>query len=294
MSSIFSHDSGFWRRLAHAGARYGPAPWVRYSPSLFGAVFALALPRARREAAETLRWVRGESSRFQRQREVLRTFTNYAHCLAESLASGRPEAEHPALRVSGEEHLSAALALGKGALVVTAHAGPWDALASVLRKRSGADVLVVMQAERDARARGLHDAVRAGAGVRVIHVGDDPMLALSLVRQLEQNGVVALQLDRGAPSGRALEVELFGRQFSVPEGPFRLAAASGAPLVPVFARRAGYFDYEIEVHRAIALGRDAKRADLRAAAEQAARALQDFVARDPTQWFRFGARAQIP
>jgi KDO2-lipid IV(A) lauroyltransferase len=84
-------------------------------------------------------------------------------------------------------------------------------------------------------------------------------------------------------------VELFGRNFPVPEGPFRLAAASGAPIVPVFARRAGYFDYEVEVHPAIELGRDAKRPALESAARRAALSLQDFVARHPTQWFRFGA-----
>jgi KDO2-lipid IV(A) lauroyltransferase len=290
LGSTFSHDSALWRKLAYAGARYGPSFWVRYSPGLFGAAFALLLPRARREVEDTLRWVQGEDSSFRRRREVLGTFASYAHCLAEALASGRPEAERPSLRVSGEQHLTAALARGAGAIVVTAHAGPWDALARVLRKRFGLDVMVVMEAERDAQARGLHDSVRASAGVNVVHVGDDPMLALALRKQLEQGGVVALQLDRGAPSGRALRVRLFGRAFSVPEGPFRLAAVSGAPIVPVFARRAGYFEYDVEVHPAIDVERAADRAALELAAGRAAQSMQDFIGRNPTQWFRFGAQ----
>jgi KDO2-lipid IV(A) lauroyltransferase len=289
LGSIFSHDSEFWRRLAHAGARYGPGFWLRYSPGVFGAAFALALPRARREVEETLRWVQGDLPALDRQRAVLRTFTSYAHCLAESLASGRPEAEHPALRITGAEHLDGALARGKGAIVATAHAGPWDALTRVLRERTHAEVVVVMEAERDPGARGLSDNVRSGGGVTVTHVGNDPLVALGLRRQLERGGIVALQLDRGAPSGRALEVALFGRKFLLPEGPFRLAAVSAAPIVPVFARRAGYFEYEVEIHPAIEIARDADREALKLAASRAAAAMQAFVARYPTQWFRFGA-----
>ena len=35
-------NSVFWRRLAYAGARYGPVAWVRFSPALFGLAFAAA------------------------------------------------------------------------------------------------------------------------------------------------------------------------------------------------------------------------------------------------------------
>ena len=105
----FAHDGAFWRKLAHAGARHGPAFWVRYSPSVFGAAFALALPRARRQVRETLRWVQGEQPPLRESQAVLRTFTSYAHCLAEALAAGRRESERARLTVRGEEELARAL-----------------------------------------------------------------------------------------------------------------------------------------------------------------------------------------
>jgi KDO2-lipid IV(A) lauroyltransferase len=251
----------------------------------------------RQSVRETLRWVRGDTGRLSEHRAVLETFTSYAHCLAEALAAGRPEAEHPTLRVLGEDYLRSALARGRGAIVVTAHAGPWDGLSRMLRERSSVDVVVVMEAERDAAARGLHDGVRRSEGVRIAHVGKDPLLGLELHRHLGHGGIVALQLDRGTPSGRALQVSLFGRNFAVPEGPFRLAAASGAPIVPVFARRTGYFEYEVHLSPEISLERAANTDEIREAAARAGRALEAFVARYPTQWFRFGPpppAAQMP
>jgi KDO2-lipid IV(A) lauroyltransferase len=289
LSPSLSHDSAFWRRLAHAGARHGPSFWLKYSPAWFGAAFALALPKARRGVRENLRWVRGApgASALAEHAAVLGTFTSYAHCLAEALAVGRAEAEHSRVRVSGEGHLNAALEAGHGLIVVTAHAGPWDAVTRVLRKRSGVEVVVAMQRERDPGARGLHDSVRGQGGVRVVHVGGDPLAALPLLRHLRAGGIVAMQLDRGAPSGRALPVELFGRPFSLPEGPFRLAALTSAPLVPLFARRLGYFDYEVQVSPAIQVERSPSPAALRVSAEAVRDALAAFVRENPTQWFHF-------
>lgn len=291
----FAHDGAFWRKLAHAGARHGPAFWVRYSPSVFGAAFALALPRARRQVRDTLRWVQGEQPPLRESRAILRTFTSYAHCLAEALAAGRRESEHARLTVLGEDELARALSNGRGAIVVTAHAGPWDAITRALGQRTRAEVVVVMQRERDGDARDFHDAVREGGGVRVVHVGDDPLAGVGLLRHLARGGIVALQLDRGAPSGRSLSVELFQRPFRLPEGPFRLAQLSGAAIVPVFARRVGFFDYEVRVRPALGLPRSADAAARTAAAQATAAELEAFLSEDPTQWFRFdGAEAQMP
>ena len=200
------------------------------------------------------------------------------------------------MRVLGEEHLTRALAKGRGLIVATAHAGPWDAVTRVLRERSVVDVLVAMQEEPDGRARGFHDAVRSEGGVRIVHVGADPLAGLPLLRHLEGGGIVALQLDRGAPSGRAIEVELFGRRFGLPEGAFRLSALTSAPLIPLFARRLGYFDYEIRVSPALELARSTDSQGLQAAAESVRDAMAAFLREYPTQWFHFaGSRgAQIP
>ena len=243
LSTALDPSSLFFRRLAYAGARYGPRFWVQYSPAVFGAAFAMLLPEQRQRVKENLRLVYGQRSRLEEDRDVLRTFAAYASCLAEALGADRADARAASIRSEGEEHLGRALAAGRGVVIVTAHAGAWDCAGRFLASRFNAPVMVVMEAEADDRARALQDQVRRSGGVDVLIVGNDQLSALPLLRHLKAGGVAAFQLDRTAPSGRALEVELFGRSFAVPEGPFRIAAMSGAAVLPLFVRRAGYFDY---------------------------------------------------
>lgn len=284
---MLSYDSAFWRRLAYWGARHGPDFWLKYSPPVFGAVFACALPSARQSIRQTLQWVRGPVQPGLEIRQVLGTFVAYAQCLAESLAEGRSDRPAHRFRRSGSEELQTALDRGCGAVAVTAHVGPWDVAARALREVTGAPVIVAMSREPDSAARALHDKVRERGGIDIAHVGNHPLEALPLLRHLRAGGIVAMQLDRGSPSGRMLSVQLFGRAFQVPEGPFRLAALAGAPLLPIFARRHGYFDYEVVLSPPIDLPRRSSREALEVAAQQAADALAGFVRESPTQWFRF-------
>ncbi|HEY1535815.1 MAG TPA: lysophospholipid acyltransferase family protein [Polyangiaceae bacterium] len=275
------------RRLAYAGARFGPRFVIEHSPKLFGTAFAFALPETRALVRRNLRRIKGPRGFLSEQRDVVETFTSYAACLAESLGSERPDAQDTDLSVTGEAHLQDALRAGRGVILVTGHIGPWDCAARLLAKDFQADVLVVMLAEPDERARQMHDLLRERAGVRVVHVGDHPLDALPLLRHIRAGGVVAVQLDRGAPGGRGLEVELFGDRYSMPEGPFRLAALSGAPIVPIFAHRAGYFRYELAVAAPIRVNRKATPSELQAAAVSAASSMQSFISRHPTEWFHF-------
>jgi KDO2-lipid IV(A) lauroyltransferase len=275
------------RRLAYAGARFGPRFVIEHSPKLFGTAFALALPETRARVLRNIRRVKGEQSFLQEQRDIVETFTSYAACLAESLGIERSDAQDTELVVHGEAHLEAAMRCACGVILVTGHIGPWDSAARLLAKDFAADVVVAMLAEPDEQARKIHDSVRERTGVRVIHVGEHPLDALPLLRHVRNGGVLAVQLDRAAPGGRFLDVEMFGGTEQIPEGPFRLAALSGAPIVPIFAHRAGYFRYEFSVEAPIWVERAATPHDLLVAASAATRSMQAFISRHPTEWFHF-------
>jgi lauroyl/myristoyl acyltransferase len=279
------HESAFLRRMALWGALRGPRNFLRFSPRPIGAAFALALPEVRRRVVANLRRVHGPRSALREQVDALSTIANYASCFTEAIASERADTE-PRVRVHGEQHMKAALARG-GVVVVTAHIGPWELTAQQLSTTLEADVLVVMQREPNARAGELQDRHREERGLKVLHVGAHPMEALPLVNHLKRGGVAALQLDRVPPNGRVLDVKLFGQRFGAPEGPFRLASLSGALVVPVFARRLGFFDYELLISEPIGLDRRAGPAELELAAGQAVDAMQAFIRAYPTQWFHF-------
>lgn len=283
-------DGVLLRRLAIAGARHGPRTWVRYSPPVFGALFAALMPAQRQAVRRNLRRVLGARGALAENVDVMRTFAAYAACFAEALAAGRLEAENARRRVIGAHHLEAALARGRGLVIVTAHVGAWDAASRLLVSDKDVSVMVVMTREPHADARRVHDHVRERAGVLVAHVGDSPTDGLRLLAHLRAGGVVAVQLDRAPPGQRVIEVDLFGKRAGVPEGPFRLAALAGSPVVPLFNRRIGFFDYELEVGEPFEIDRRASRAELAEAAQRAAGAMERFIRTVPTQWFDFDPR----
>ena len=275
------HESALLRRMALAGARHGPSWFVRLSPQLIGIFFALALPRERGRVLDALRRVHGPRAPHREGLDVLRTFRDYAACLTEGLGADRPEAAQAQVAVTGRAHLTGALASGRGAVLVTAHVGPWDVAARLLSASLGARVVLVMEAEPDADARALHDQVRRSSGVEVLSVGTTELDALPLLRHLRKGGIAAFQLDRTAPNGRTLEARLFGRPFPVPEGPFRIASLARVPVLPLFASRSGYFSYAVEVGDPLV--------ELERVAERCVARMERFIAAHPTQWFHFGA-----
>ncbi|WP_437668601.1 lysophospholipid acyltransferase family protein [Sorangium sp. So ce131] len=281
------HDSVLWRRAVDASVTYGPDVLVRRCPALFGLAVGAVLPAQRRAVRRNLRLALGPRGALEEYRDVARVFINFAGCLTDAFiaSSTRPD------RLTGvcvnDEHFTNAYRRGLGVIVVTAHAGGWQAAAPLLRSVHAADVIVVMQRERDSRAQAIQDGTRDRVGMRIQHVDEDPLAILPLLAHLRRRGVVAIQIDR-LPSGmRGRDVELFGKPWRVPEGPLQLAAASGAPIVPVFTRRTGYMQYEICIAPPISLPRKPGPSELDVAARQVTGAMESFLRANPTQWFHF-------
>ena len=81
---------------------------------------------------------------------------------------------------------------------------------------------------------------------------------------------------------------MFGERARIPEGPLRLAAMTGAPIVPVFVARTGHRRYEVRRERAHpARARRPTGDAFDAAAQELAARLEQFVRAHPTQWFHF-------
>jgi KDO2-lipid IV(A) lauroyltransferase len=147
--------------------------------------------------------------------------------------------------------------------------------------------MIAESPERDPHARRIQDAARRAHGLLIAHVGADPLSALPLARHLRGGGAVALQIDRSPPHQRARDVALFGSRARVPEGPLRLAAVTGAPLLPIFAARTGHRRYMVHLEPPIRVPRHASAAEMDAAAQSLASSLERFVCARPTQWFHF-------
>ncbi len=286
-ASQLRHDGAFLRRLAYLGAAHGPMWWLRYSPPFFGLAAAALIPSARRAVRANLTRTRGEAGALRDAVDVGRTFATYAGCLAEALALGSRNFEHPKAEIHGDNHIKDALADGRGLIVVTAHTAGWEIVGPLLGHDHRLRVMLVMQAERDPDARRLHDRARQAVGMSVLHVGDEPLASLAILRHVKGGGAAALQVDRLVPGQRTRAVRLFDAPGHMPEGPLRLAQLTGAPIVPAFFARLGFRRYLIEVAPPVRLARRASEVELDGAAQTIANAMSRFLRAHPTQWFRF-------
>ncbi len=284
-----AHEALFWRRLAHLGASRGPEWWVRYSPQVFGWAAAALVPSARRAVLRNLRRIRGPAPATRDAREVLETFATYASCLAEVLSNDAASGpRHPETAHRNIQHVEKARTYGKGIIMVTAHTAGWETVGPAVARNQGLEMMIAMQREADEGARTLQDEARKRAGIEIVHVGDDALAPLPLLRHLRQGNVVALQIDRVAPGMRTREIDLLGERTKMPEGPLRLAQVSGAPILPVFCARVGYRRYVVELYESRLVPRRATEADLDEVAQHLSDSLADFLRSHPTQWFHFG------
>jgi KDO2-lipid IV(A) lauroyltransferase len=195
----------------------------------------------------------------------------------------------PDIRCDALGSIRDAAALGRGVILVTAHTAGWELTGPGLARDAGLEVLLVMEAERSHRAMDLQDGARRAAGLGVVHVGEDPLSSLALLRHLRKGGAVALQVDRVPAGMRARAVRLLGGTGMIPEGPLRLAELTGAPIVPVFSARLGFRRYLVDASPAIRLPRRAAEDVRAAAAQRIADALTRFLRAHPTQWLDFGS-----
>jgi phosphatidylinositol dimannoside acyltransferase len=283
----FALDGAFWRAAARAGAAYGPEWFVRYSPPLIG-LAACALARGPRDqVVRNLRRIHGERPAVREATDVARTFATYASCLAEILGAGSPRARMPRALITGERHFFDARRDGRGVIFATAHTAGWETVGPLLSRDHDLRLMIAEERERDAAARAIQDEARRTTGLLVAHVGEDPLSALPLAHHLRAGGVVALQIDRTPPRMRTRPVRLFGTAGAIPEGPLRLSMVTGAPVLPIFAARTGYREYEVVSYPPVRLSRRATDGELDAAAQALADAMESFVRTRSTQWFHF-------
>ena len=192
--------------------------------------------------------------------------------------------------LQGREHLDAALAAGRGAILVGAHlsgtplGGPGVAV-------RGYPVHVVVEPVDPPALLDLFVRVRSVYGVRAVPLG--PRLVPDLLAALRRNEVVALIVDRDVPlpggGGSSVAiVPFFGAPARMPVGPALLAMRSGAPVLPALAVRRADDRVVGIIEPPISLApRGDRRADVAAMTEAVAARLEYYIGRHPEQWAVF-------
>jgi lauroyl/myristoyl acyltransferase len=261
---------------------------------------------AKRDAlVRNLRQLLGDELSQQAAQRLARDWFRFASCEAIDVMRLRYRARplRRLVEIRGREHLQAALAGGKGAILCSAHFGSYDSCFSLLGA-SGFPVTTIGRWQHNYTVglspaeRRFWDLVYARRLRRHRHRPNiEPWsgrfaAAAQAARVLRANEVVTVAIDApplGGDKARVVTVPFLGRRAGFLPGAVTLAQLTGAPLLMGFMyRTADYRHQVLEISAPVLVAGDTATAFARCAAEVSAA-----IRRSPAHWAYWASAADL-
>jgi KDO2-lipid IV(A) lauroyltransferase len=144
------------------------------------------------------------------------------------------------VNVDGVEHLEAARAAGRGAVIVAGHFGSWE-FGGVIIPALGFPTSVIVGEQTNSRVDDVMNDLRSRHNLGLITKASALKKALTTLRN---NEFVALLADQDARKGGVI-VDFLGRPASTVRGPALFAIRARCPVIPLTVHREG------KLHRAV-------------------------------------------
>lgn len=255
---------------------------MRFAVRLGHFAYAIA-GRQRKYAQRNLRLVgfpEPDTPPAERDRFIRSVFVSFAKSLVDFLRgpSLTPEALDALVRADGFEHITLALARGRGVILITAHMGNWELLGRWLAQHE-VPLTVVGRDPEDPDFAAWVRKMREGGGMGVASKGGSVRELLGL---LKKNQAVGLLPDQN--SGDVF-VPFFGVPAGTVAGPATLALHTGATLIPTYCVRLPDDTYRLMILPPISTESTGdKDTDVRRIMGDVNDALESVIRRYPSQW----------
>ena len=244
-------------------------------------------PAGRRAVEDNLGIVLPGASPERIHKEARWVFRNFAKYLTEffrfrhfDLAFFRTN-----MAMFGLEYVDAALAAGRGCVVSSAHLSNWELGAAGRSIMGGKKMTVSVAMHRYGRINDLFMRERERMGLMVADMEKDA--ARALMRALRRNEVVGVMGDRD-PTRQGVTVNFFGHPCRFPQGPARLALATGAPLIHAFCLRRSSDSFSRVFHPTIPVPAEGDRDEkVRRMTQAFADLIAETIRLHPEQWAVF-------
>ncbi|KGM13712.1 phosphatidylinositol mannoside acyltransferase [Cellulomonas bogoriensis] len=226
-------------------------------------------------------------------RRGMRTYLRY-YGEAFRLGALTPEQVTARVRLENPGFVTEQTRAGRSVVLALAHQGNWD-LAGAWATTHLAPVTTVAEHLEPAEVFDRFVALRERLGMRIIPLDADRRVFSDLVRTVRGGGaVIPLLADRDL-TARGLEVAFLGERARVAAGPAALAAATGAPLVPVTLRHerlhgarrraaGSRWGLLVRFHPPVTPGAGDRAAQVQHMTQQWVDALAADIVEDPTHW----------
>ena len=185
------------------------------------------------------------------------------------------------------EHFDEALALGKGAIIVSAHFGNMDMPSAILSNRFTPIALV----SETLKPQELMDYLTRIRGERNVNMHPYDRAPRKIIEALKRNAMTAFLLDFGITHHfdiHTVPVIFFGTKTNFPSGPAQLSMLTGAPMIIGEAHMKEDRHIHVNTYPPLYVARTGNRQkDLQDAMQQVARRMEDFIRAYPDQWYMF-------
>ena len=191
--------------------------------------------------------------------------------------------------IDGLEQLDDALKLKRGALLLSAHLGSFDALRVLSLRNPNVTIRILLDVGQGAGITNLLNALNPRLAATIIDARrPGPALVLEMQRALEGNAVVSTLADRLRPGNPAVVADFLGSKAAFPASPWLFASALQVPVVIAFGLFRGGNRYELHFERFdVQLPRDRRQraAALAEVVQRFAGRLEHFTRLAPYNWF---------
>jgi len=292
-------DRGF--KLGYSAARLLPRRLCRGIGSTLGLASYFSNAASREALRQNLRCVTtvahpsqpgvSEASGAQLSRICRDNFRNFGRMLADYFYCTAAKAEDIRALLDewhGIDNLQAALALGRGVILVTGHLGNWE-LGGTLLALDGWPINVVTLEEPTGELTRMRDAYRRRLGIRTIAVGKDNTFAfVEMIAALRRNEIVCMLVDRPY-AGTGSPVDFFGHPTSFSTAPVLLWQHTGAAVIPAFVLQNPGGRYQAFAEPAIPFDETItdRRESLARNTQKIATAFEKIIRPHPEQWFNY-------
>lgn len=220
-------------RALLATLAHGPRRCAFALARTYVGVLGRLVPKLRRVALRNLSMALPELDAVSRGRIAAESFRSLARLLVTLARLPGMDSENIAtwIRYDGLEHFHAAKAQGRGVLFATAHLGNWELSAfahGLLTEPMHVLVRALDNPLLDAEATRL----RTLSGNRVIGKRE---YARGILRALARNEAAGILIDQNVAAAEGIFVPFFGIPACVSAGFAKIAAHSGAAIIPGFA-----------------------------------------------------------
>jgi len=217
--------------------KFSPRAWIYVFARSIAILAYVLVPKKRKIALESLTIAFGREKTHDQIKEISK---ECFICMAKGgveviYLTDKPRFLEERVQIIGKENLDAALAKGKGIVLVSAHFGNFPIMLARLGQK-GYKVSAIMRPMRDQRVERLFVDKRSNFNIKTIYSQPRKACIEATIRTLRNNELIFILLDQNFGTGGVF-VDFFGKKAATAIGPLVLARRTDAAIVPCFIIR---------------------------------------------------------